>query len=106
MKKVVVVAALAASVLGLALPGANAQDAKLTVGLTSDFPSLDPSLDLSPIGFNFRLNVFDQLTEIRRDGSVGRATGKVLAGLARRQGVDFRIADRRKVSRPKSGNGR
>ena len=76
MKRLVVVAALAASVLSLGLQRASAQEAKLTVGLTSDFPSLDPSLDLSPIGFNFRLNVFDQLTEIRRDGSVGPRLAK------------------------------
>lgn len=57
--------------LGLGLQGASAQDSKLTVALTSDVPSLDPTLDLSLHGFNFRLNVYDQLTELRADGSIG-----------------------------------
>ena len=69
-------AALAASVLALGAPVAKAQEPKLTVGLTSDFPSLDPLMDLSPIGFNLRLNLYDQLTEIRKDGSVGERLAK------------------------------
>lgn len=64
-------ALMAAAVTGLTLAVAGAQDAKLTVALTSDVPSLDPTLDLSLHGFSFRLNVYDQLTEIRPDGSVG-----------------------------------
>ncbi len=47
----------------------HAQRAQLVVGLTSDVPTLDGSMDLSPIGFDVRLNLYDQLTEMRRDGS-------------------------------------
>src|SRR5262249_20058020 len=47
-----------------------------TVALTSDVPSLDPTLDLSPLGFNFRLNFYDQLTELRADGSIGERLAK------------------------------
>jgi FAD/FMN-containing dehydrogenase len=41
------------------------------VALTSDVPSLDPTLDLSLHGFSFRLNVYDQLTETLPDGAIG-----------------------------------
>lgn len=54
-----------------AIPFGYAQASEVTVGLVSDVPSLDASKDLSPIGFNLRLNVYDQLTEMRADGSVG-----------------------------------
>src|SRR5688572_14222104 len=62
-------AVAAANVLDISVVAA--QDSKLTVALTSDVPSLDPTLDLSLHGFNFRLNVYDQLTETRADGSIG-----------------------------------
>lgn len=62
-------AVAAATVLDISVVAA--QDSKLTVALTSDVPSLDPTLDLSLHGFNFRLNVYDQLTETRADGSIG-----------------------------------
>src|SRR5215213_6393081 len=42
----------------------------ITVALPGDFPSLNPSRDTSPLGFNYRLNVFDQLTAIQRDGKL------------------------------------
>ena len=31
---------------------------------------MDPSKDTSPLGFNYRLNVFDALTELQRDGQM------------------------------------
>src|ERR1700710_2449272 len=63
---------LLASAACLARPAeVQAQRAEPAVGLTSDVPTLDPTLDLSPIGFNVRLNLYDQLTEMRGDGSVG-----------------------------------
>jgi peptide/nickel transport system substrate-binding protein len=50
---------------------ASAQNAdKVTVALPSDTPSLDPTIDTSPIGVNIRLNIFDQLTDIAPDGTV------------------------------------
>lgn len=57
--------------IGAFVTSAQAQETKLTVALTSDVPTLDGTQDLSPIGFNIRLNLYDQLTEIRKDGSVG-----------------------------------
>jgi peptide/nickel transport system substrate-binding protein len=65
----------AASLISIA--GARAAPGNLTVALPGDFPSLIPSDDSSPLGFNYRLNVFDQLTFIERDGRVGArlATG-------------------------------
>src|SRR4051812_28344929 len=63
---------VATALLLLAAPQpGRAQRSDLVVGLTSDVPTLDGSLDLSPIGFNVRLNIYDQLTEMQRDGSVG-----------------------------------
>src|SRR5262245_24000280 len=51
--------------------GAFAQSAgKVTVALPSDTPSLDPTIDTSPIGVNIRLNIFDQLTDVASDGTV------------------------------------
>ena len=47
-----------------------AAPATLTVALPGDFPSLNPSRDTSPLGFNYRLNVFDQLTKVERDGRI------------------------------------
>lgn len=43
---------------------------QLTIALSGDIPTLDPSKDTSPIGLNFRLNVFNALTELGRDGAV------------------------------------
>lgn len=51
------------------LPAAAAPNA-ITVALPGDFPGLDPSKDTSPLGFNYRLNVFDALTELQRDGKL------------------------------------
>src|SRR5829696_1557856 len=42
----------------------------IAVALPGDFPGLDPSKDTSPLGFNYRLNVFDALTELQRDGQM------------------------------------
>lgn len=42
----------------------------VTIALGGDFPALDPSKDTSPIGFNYRLNVFDALTELQRNGQM------------------------------------
>ena len=65
------VAALVAVALGLSLSPASAQTAEhVTVAMPSDTPSLDPTIDTSPIGLNVRLNIFDQLTEISSDGRV------------------------------------
>ena len=49
---------------------AVAQRGPVTVAMPSDAPSLDPTVDTSPIGLNVRLNVYDQLTEIAPDGTV------------------------------------
>src|SRR5690606_12942351 len=43
---------------------------ELTIALSGDVPTLDPSKDTSPIGLNLRLNVYNALTELGRDGSV------------------------------------
>lgn len=71
MRSLKFIAVLAAALTGLAAIGAQAQESKLTVALTSDVPSLDPTLDLSLHGFSFRLNVYDQLTETLPDGGIG-----------------------------------
>lgn len=42
----------------------------LTIALPGDLPGLDPSKDTSPLGFNYRLNVYDALTELQRDGEM------------------------------------
>lgn len=49
----------------------GAATGKVTVALSSDVLTLDPSKDISPISLNIFKNVFDQLTDIRPDGSVG-----------------------------------
>ena len=59
-----------ASLLGTSAIPAWAVPKTLSIGLGGDFPRLDPSKDTSPLGFNFRLNVFDALTEIERNGEV------------------------------------
>lgn len=51
--------------------GQAAGTGRITVALPSDVLTLDPSKDTSPIGLNVFKNVFDQLTDIRADGSVG-----------------------------------
>lgn len=62
--------ATTALIAGFALPAAAASG-EVSVALQGDMPSIDPSKDSSPIGYNFRLNVFDSLTDIQADGSVG-----------------------------------
>ncbi|MCL6650229.1 MAG: hypothetical protein K6U89_18110 [Chloroflexi bacterium] len=44
---------------------------QITVAQSSDVLTLDPSKDTSPISLNVFKSIFDQLTDIRRDGSVG-----------------------------------
>lgn len=61
-------AVLAASIL--AGPAVQAAPDELTIALSGDFPSLDPSKDTSPIALNYRLNVFEALTQIGKDGEV------------------------------------
>ena len=51
--------------------GQAADGGRVTVALPSDVLSLDPSKDTSPISLNVFKNIFDQLTDIRADGSVG-----------------------------------
>lgn len=63
-------ATLIASALALGTASAQSIPETLTVALSGDVPSLDPSKDTSPIGLNFRLNVFEALTQLDRDGSV------------------------------------
>jgi peptide/nickel transport system substrate-binding protein len=55
----------------LSVPGtASAAPQTLAVALPGDLPGLDPSKDTSPLGFNYRLNVYDALTELRRNGEM------------------------------------
>jgi peptide/nickel transport system substrate-binding protein len=63
-------AVIAAAILASPNLASAAPPAQLTVALTGDFPGLDPSKDTSPLGFNYRLNVFDALTELQRDGEM------------------------------------
>lgn len=49
---------------------AHAAGAQLVVAQSSDVLTLDPSRDASTIGQNIFVNVFDQLIEIRNDGTV------------------------------------
>lgn len=68
-----IVTALGAATLaaGLMSSAASSQaPSSITVALPGDFPGLDPSKDTSPLGFNYRLNVFDALTELQRDGQM------------------------------------
>lgn len=65
----VAVAAMLAAALAVGGVAQAAPDA-ITVALPGDIPALDPSKDSSPIGFNYRLNVFDALTELQRDGQL------------------------------------
>lgn len=70
--KILTLSLFAALVGALVLPS-NAQTAggRIVVGQTSDVLTLDPSLDTSPIGLNVLQNIFDQLSVIEADGSVG-----------------------------------
>jgi len=52
------------------LPAVGQNTKAVTIAVPSDVPSLDPTIDTSPIGQNVRLNVYDQLTQITADGSV------------------------------------
>src|SRR5918993_883002 len=47
-----------------------AQQGQIAVAQSSDILTLDPSVDISPISLNVFKHVFDQLTDIRADGSV------------------------------------
>ena len=58
------VSLLAGSAVAVAAP------TELTIALSGDIPTLDPSKDTSPIGLNYRLNVFEALTQLDRDGKV------------------------------------
>ena len=50
---------------------AAAQDAsRVVVSQSSDTLTLDPSVDTSPISLNLFKNIYDQLTDIKADGSV------------------------------------
>jgi peptide/nickel transport system substrate-binding protein len=59
-----------ATLLAMSGGGVQAAPNAITVALPGDFPTLDPSKDTSPLGFNYRLNVFDALTELQRDGKL------------------------------------
>lgn len=62
---------LASLTLALLAPAvAVAAPKSLTVAIPGDFPSMNPSKDSSLLGLNYRLNVYDQLTEIQRDGGI------------------------------------
>lgn len=65
LASVTLVGSLATATVASAAPPAS-----LTIALPGDFPRLDPSKDTSPLGFNFRLNTFDALSELQRDGQV------------------------------------
>jgi len=49
---------------------AHAAPKTMSIALPGDLPGLDPSKDSSPLGFNYRLNVFDALTELMPDGEM------------------------------------
>ena len=71
MRRILFAASVLMATAMLAPLPASAQDAdKVTVALPSDTPSLDPTIDTSPIGVNIRLNIFDQLTDVAPDGTV------------------------------------
>lgn len=63
-------AALSAAVVLSATPASHAAEGEVVIAMASDVPSLDPTLDTSPIGQNVRLNIYDQLTAIQRDGAI------------------------------------
>jgi len=69
-------AATLAACWASAPPVAQAAPQSIVVALPGDFPGLDPSKDTSPLGFNYRLNVFDALTELKRDGLLLRREAK------------------------------
>lgn len=61
---------LALAFTALGMQAASAAPETISIALGGDVPGLDPSKDSSPIGFNYRLNVFDALTELQRDGQM------------------------------------
>ena len=63
-------ALISATSLAVLSAAAMAAPQELTIALSGDVPTLDPSKDTSPIGLNLRLNVYNALTELGRDGSV------------------------------------
>lgn len=68
-------AAIAAMAAFAPLTAAAAPES-LSIALAGDFPGLDPSKDSSPLGFNYRLNVFDALTELQPDGEMNPRLAK------------------------------
>lgn len=61
---------LAAAAVAMTLGPIQAAPETLSVAFPGDFPSMIPSKDSAPLSFNYRLNVFDQLTLIDRDATV------------------------------------
>jgi peptide/nickel transport system substrate-binding protein len=61
---------MVAAVIASAQSASAQTPGKVTIAMPSDVPTLDPTIDTSPIGLNARLNVYDQLTEIGPDGSI------------------------------------
>ena len=63
---------MASSLLALPAGGSVAADKDtIVVSQASDVLTLDPMLDTSPISFNVFRNIFDALTRVEADGSVG-----------------------------------
>ena len=58
------------------------------------FPGLDPSKDTSPLGFNYRLNVFDCLTELTPNGEMNPRLAKSWTLFGRPDRMDLRAASR------------
>ncbi|ODT81217.1 MAG: hypothetical protein ABS76_12265 [Pelagibacterium sp. SCN 64-44] len=70
LKGIAVAALVGATSLFALSTAAIAAPEQLTIALSGDVPTLDPSKDTSPIGLNLRLNVYNALTELGRDGEV------------------------------------
>ena len=66
---------------------------KITVAQVSDVLTLDPTVDSSAIGINVFLNVFDQLTEIKDDGSVGPLIAESWESSDQQKNWIFKIRD-------------
>jgi peptide/nickel transport system substrate-binding protein len=77
---------------------AKAAPEAITVALAGDFPAMDPSKDTSPLGFNYRLNVFDALTELQRDGQMNPRLAESWT-FSPSDRVDIQAAAGREVSR-------